>query len=116
MNFEFSLRGYGQLLDALAEHRYKVVTFGDVPRSADAGVCLLRHDVDASLEFATRLADVEAAKGVNSTYFVMLRSPLYNILSKQAVNDLRHLIANGHQVGLHFDNGHDEPGEGVEER
>ena len=116
MSFEFSIRGYEHLLDSLAEQRYGVVTFRDLPRTADAGVCVLRHDVDATLDFAMRLADIEAGRGIRATYFVMLRSPLYNALSRQATAELRQLAAAGHEVGLHFDNRDGDQGEGLEQR
>ena len=103
MSFPFSPAGYGQLLGHLAKHHYETVTFTQLPRVAEAGSCVLRHDVDASLDMARRLAEVEAEHGVRSTYFVMLRSPLYNVLSRQGGADVRRLIALGHEVGLHFD-------------
>jgi len=64
---------------------------------------ILRHDVDLDLDYAEELAELEARSGVKSTYFVMLRNPLYNLLSPQASRSLGRIVELGHQVGLHFD-------------
>jgi hypothetical protein len=108
MTVEFSLNGYGQLLDHLAAHGYEMIRFEELrmlPQGADR--CLLRHDVDVSTDFAVRMAEFEAARQVRSTYFVMLRSPLYNALSRACTDDLRRIVSLGHEVGLHFDAAYD---------
>ena len=106
MSLEFSSDGYLRLLDRLASRGYKTLTFGELGSRTGSLVCLLRHDVDASTDFAVRMAELEAARGVRSTYFVMLRSTLYNLLSRQACADVRRIIDLGHEVGLHFDASH----------
>ena len=106
MTLEFSIDGYLRLLDRLASRGYKPLTFGELGSRAGSLVCLLRHDVDASTDFAVRMAELEAARGVRSTYFVMLRSSLYNLLSRQGCADVRRIIDLGHDVGLHFDASH----------
>lgn len=116
MTFEFSLAGYQHLLSHLADSRYTAVTFKELPQAAAAGSCVLRHDVDGSLVMACTLAELEAERGVRSTYFVMLRSPLYNVLSRQGQADLRRLTSFGHDIGLHFDSRDGDPGEPIEER
>jgi hypothetical protein len=116
MSFEFSLAGYQSLLKHLAEHRYTAVTFKELPQAAAAGSCVLRHDVDGSLVMAGRLAELEAECGVRSTYFVMLRSPLYNVLSRQGGADLERLTSLGHDIGLHFDSRDGDSNEPIAER
>jgi len=43
---------------------------------------LLRHDVDVDVGAALEMAKVEKSLGVSSTYFLMLRPPVYNLMSR----------------------------------
>jgi RimJ/RimL family protein N-acetyltransferase len=109
MTVEFSIAGYRELLDRLSSRGYQTIAFSEL-HSCDRSspVCLLRHDVDASTGFAVRLAELEAERAVRSTYFVMVRSTLYNAFSRQAYDDIRRILQLGHEVGLHFDASHPE--------
>lgn len=64
---------------------------------------ILRHDIDNSLPQALRLAEIEADEGVKSTWFVLLRTDLYNPASAASQRVLRRLRELGHEIGLHFD-------------
>jgi len=64
---------------------------------------IMRHDVDIDPHYARELAAVETRHGVKSTYFLMLRNPLYNLLSPGARSCLRSILDGGHRVGVHFD-------------
>jgi hypothetical protein len=66
-------------------------------------VCFLRHDCDNDLVAAVRLARIEGEVGVSSTYFVMLRSAMYNLLASTNAALVREIVALGHRLGLHFD-------------
>lgn len=50
-----------------------------------------------------KLAELEAAEDVRSTYFVLLRTDLYNAFSKTGLEALNHIRSLGHEIGLHFD-------------
>jgi hypothetical protein len=49
------------------------------------------------------MAVVESELGVRSSYFVLLRSELYNPFAPAGEAALRRIRALGHEVGLHFD-------------
>ena len=106
MTLDFSIAGYHRLLDSLAGRGYTTITFSEIASNRASLPCLLRHDVDASTDFAVRMAEVEAARGVRSTYFVMMRSTLYNVLNRRGCADVRRILDLGHDVGLHFDASH----------
>jgi hypothetical protein len=98
MSCDFSLRHYGELLEAARAGGYGFAFFDREPREGDL---LLRHDVDLSLEAALELARLEAEAGAAATYFLMTESVFYNLASavgRAAVGELRAL---GHRVGLH---------------
>jgi hypothetical protein len=50
---------------------------------------------------AVRLAGVNAAEGVQGTFFVLLRSPVYNLLSYDSQGALERLLELGQRLGLH---------------
>ena len=98
MSCAFDLAHYRELLDAAKSGGYRCAFFDSDPRPGDL---LLRHDVDLSLEAAVTLAELEAAQGVQATYFVMTQSVFYNLGSPPGEAALGKLRALGHRVGLH---------------
>ena len=64
---------------------------------------LWRHDVDASVHRAARLAGIEAEEGLRATYFLSFHSSFYNLLERPVLEAARALPASGHWLGLHFD-------------
>ena len=99
------------MLTRAQEARYRFVLFRDVADGASAAnqelACLLRHDVDADLSAAAELARAERELGVSSTYFLMLRSPLYNLMGRHNYLLAETLLSLGHEIGLHYDQGFD---------
>jgi hypothetical protein len=47
------------------------------------------------------MAELEAARGVSATYFLMTRSVFYNLASPEGQRALQRLRELGHRVGLH---------------
>ena len=101
MTRAFSLQGYGLLLGALRARGYRCRPFHNY--QLDQAHLLLRHDVDLSLAAAVRMAELEQALGGRATYFVMIRSELYNPCSADGLAALRRIRDLGHDVGLHTD-------------
>jgi len=64
---------------------------------------ILRHDVDFDPGIALRMAQLEAERGIRSTYFILLTSPYYNLLIGENRRVPRQLVELGHKVGLHYD-------------
>ena len=99
MNFTY--QAYRDLLSLLQKQSYTVRNYHnymDSPRCV-----ILRHDIDNSLSQAVKMATVEAEEGVQSTYFVLLRTDFYNPASKAGQTALRRILSLGHEIGLHFD-------------
>jgi len=92
-------------MDALLAVGFRFIRFSELEagRGTPERLLLLRHDVDASMEFALSMARIEHRMGIRSTYFVMLRSPLYNLMGRHGSWCLRELVQLGHEIGLHFD-------------
>jgi hypothetical protein len=65
------------------------------------GDTALRHDVDSRLESALELAELEAARGLRATYFVLHTAPYWD--EGDLVPRLRRLQELGHEIGFHND-------------
>jgi hypothetical protein len=92
----WDLDAYGALLHAARGYRF--VHFDHDPQE---GELFLRHDVDLSLGAAAQMAELEAARGVSATYFLMTRSVFYNLASAEGERLVARLRELGHRVGLH---------------
>ena len=102
---DFTHEGYRKLLQSLAAAGYEFVRFPQAHdrMAAATPFVVLRHDVDYDLSAAADMAQIEAELGVASTYFVMVRTEFYNVFSQAGSQSVREFLANGHDIGLHFD-------------
>lgn len=97
----FTIDGYVAILRALTALGYVVRDYANAdPARRDL---ILRHDIDMDLGRAVTMAEAEAAIGVRSTYFVLVRTEFYNLFSSSSRRALARLLELGHEVGLHFD-------------
>lgn len=97
----FTIVGYRLTISGILDRGYRLASFHDVDLTQPHLV--LRHDIDQTIASARVLADVESAEGWTSTWFVLMRSEMYNPFSRQAAADLRAMQAAGHEIGLHLD-------------
>ena len=65
--------------------------------------CLLRHDIDFSINRALVIAKLEADNDIKSTFYINPHSEFYNLFEKQQADKIRNILALGHNLGLHFD-------------
>lgn len=103
--FEFSLAGYRQLLTTFKDAGYTFVSFAESEQRLEEGkpFVILRHDIDISLRPALEFACIEHELGIAATYFVLLRSPFYNLLSRPGAELMWQLHRCGHHLALHVD-------------
>lgn len=90
----------------LARRKYKFCTYSNYDPKEK--FIIWRHDVDAALENAAMLAEIEAKEKIRAIYFVLLHSDIYNLFDKRESDFLKKIISLGHEVGLHFDTGYYE--------
>jgi hypothetical protein len=106
-NFIFSPTKYATLLNQILDSSYRCITFSEQLRihlnHDSIKLCLLRHDVDISMDYALDMGRIEKQLGIRSTFFLMLRSPMYNLMSRHSKRSMEELIDLGHEIGLHFD-------------
>jgi len=102
---QFTYQYYCEFLCLLRE-AYTFITFQEgkkISGGRSTGLVILRHDVDMDLEAAVRLSSLEKERGVYSTYFFMVRTPLYNVFSGSGSEQVKRILADGQHFGLHFD-------------
>jgi hypothetical protein len=99
---KLNLEAYAQILSAFKKSGYRSVKLQDIDASDLDLKVIYRHDVDVSVEGAVALAGVERQFEVVSTYYFLLTSPLYNMLSNEIGDQVRKIHELGHDIALHF--------------
>jgi hypothetical protein len=98
----FSYSHFGDIVTQARGLGFAFVQFTD-NHSPEHRVLLLRHDVDLDMMKAVTMARIEAEIGVQSTYFLRVAAPFYNVFDRSARKAAREIVALGHGIGLHFD-------------
>lgn len=98
---EFSYKSYIKLIENIKNTGYEIAGYHDWETKQFP--CVLRHDVDFSLQRAYDFADMERSNGILSTYFVLLVTDMYNALSKESTSIIQKIRNMGHEIGLHYD-------------
>lgn len=100
---KFTYSVYTTLLRYL-KTKWEIVKFIDAyNKPPHLPFLLLRHDMDSFTDSALNLAKIEKEEGVNSTFFYLCSSPLYNIHDPKVVDSIREIVSLGHDIGLHYD-------------
>lgn len=98
---DFTYSHYEKILDMIKQTDYKVTFFNKTYLNSKE--LIVRHDIDIDLEKAYRMALIENKHEIRTTYFILVRSPFYNIFDKSNSDFIRYILDLGHQIGLHFD-------------
>lgn len=101
---KFTLKEYKILLQLALDYGYKFGNFEEsfIHNRSIKLKCLLRHDVDSELAQLSQMAQIESELKIRATYFLMLRSTVYNLYSIEALQIVNELKKLGHSVALHF--------------
>lgn len=99
----FTHEHYRHILRTAANSGYRFICYPERHSIMDSLKCLLRHDCDNDLHANLQMARIEAEMGIRSTYFFMLRSVMYNLLSPPNRKLAHEIMELGHEIGLHFD-------------
>ena len=100
----FTYDYYKEFISCLHE-AYHLTTFqeGKRTKEIDKPLLIMRHDIDMELEAALKMSSLEKDMGIHSTYFFMVRCPLYNVFSSDGSEQVKQILVAGHHFGLHFD-------------
>ena len=95
----FSYNEYINIIKLVNSH-LPILDFSDITEKTDK-FCVLRHDIEFSVDRAYELAKIEKDLGVVSTYTVQLRNNTYNALSEKNIDLIKKIKGLGHHIGLH---------------
>ena len=95
----FSYNEFRNLIN-IVQRNLPIVDYKDVKDNTKK-FCVLRHDIEFSIDRAYKLAKIEKELGVVSTYTVQVRNNTYNALSEKNINLISKIRNLGHHIGLH---------------
>lgn len=95
----FSYNEYKQMIEQIRAH-IPIVSF-DAVTPDTLWYCVIRHDVEFSIERALQLAKVEAELGISSTYVFQVCNNNYNPFSHKNRQHILDIAAMGHDIGVH---------------
>ena len=98
----FSYNEYKNIITLVKQH-LPIKDFAQVLLSPGHGsrFCVLRHDIEFSIDRALILARIEKDLEVTSTYTVQLRNNTYDALSQKNIEAIQEIKKLGHHIGLH---------------
>jgi len=97
---DFSYSEYKNIINLIKVY-LPIIDFSDVKEDAEK-FCVVRHDIEFSINRALLMAKVEANElGISSTYTVQLRNNTYNAISEKNIKLMREIKELGHSIGLH---------------
>lgn len=100
----YHLKSYSDFLENLKQSSLVAGAFNQYDElSSRPGTTsvFIRHDVDISLSRALKMAELEQAAGIPSTYFFRMHAEKYTF--EEAVPVISQLHNSGFEIGLHYD-------------
>jgi len=95
----FSYNEYKNIINLVQSH-LPIIDFANVKTNTKK-YCVIRHDIEFSMDRAYKLAELESQLGIQSTYTVQLRNNTYNALSEKNIQLIHRIRKLGHKIALH---------------
>lgn len=96
----FSYKEYRYILDNIRK-KLPILDYSKVNKATES-YCIIRHDIEFSLDRAHLIAKIESDLDISTSYFVQITNNTYNALSKQNIEIINDIISMGHKIGVHF--------------
>lgn len=109
---DFSLDIYRELLEALQEQGYEMISYSDycrnigksMNRNIESKFVILRHDVDAKPENSLKTAQIEHSLGAKASYYFRTgETGCYKGSKLSLPESVRAIAALGHEIGYHYE-------------
>ena len=95
----FSYNEYRNIIK-LTQQFLPIMDFADITPKTDE-FCVIRHDIEFSVDRAAKLAEIENQLEISTTYTVQLRNNTYNALSEKNIELIHYIKSLGHCIALH---------------
>ena len=100
MHNRFSYYEYKEIISLIQDY-LPIVSFNDVIDKGLKKYCVIRHDIEYSMDRALKLAQLENELNIKSTYCVQVRNNIYNAISDKNIDIVKQIISLGHEIALH---------------
>jgi hypothetical protein len=100
-NCDFTYTHYIETLKK-AKETHAFYNFGNFPENPDRRFVLLRHDVDAQVQKALKMAKIDHDMGIPATFFIRIHGP-YNPFRRFSYEGILEIAKLGHEIGLHYE-------------
>lgn len=97
----FGLDSYNYLLELIINSKKQTIYYTDFKKGIEG--IINRHDIDFCPVKAHQIAKIEFKKNIRSTFFFLVKSPLYSVYKVDNIKLIKDIINMGHKIGLHFD-------------
>lgn len=99
MNFDFTLKRYEQICQAILHAGYQPYTIAQyIEKKPKTGnIVVLRHDVDRNPKNALWMAQLESKHNLHSTYYFRYVQNVFNVNIIESIHRL------GHEIGYHYE-------------
>jgi hypothetical protein len=98
---KFTYKHYIETLKKATE-THKFYTFSNFPKHPKKRFILLRHDIDAQMLKALKMARINHDLGVQATFYVRIHGP-YNVFRQPSYEAVLKIARLGHEIGLHYE-------------
>ena len=98
---EFTIEAYADFLSLICETGYVISNYHNWRE--EKRTIILRHDVDMNIEVACEMAMLEKSNNVQSTYFILVNTDMYNVFSAKSKKLMKKILECQCEIGLHFD-------------
>jgi hypothetical protein len=95
----YTPESYAELIELLRTQGYRFLNFGERP---DGKCVYARYDIDYSPRWAVEFATLNRRCGIAGTFCFQVRSPLYNLSSRQSLEAVREIESLGQRIAIHF--------------
>ncbi len=100
-NCDFTYKHYIEtLLKARKTHIF--YTFANLQEKSRRRFIILRHDIDAQVWKALKMAKIDSDLGISATFFVRVHGP-YNPFREPSYEAILKIVELGHEIGFHYE-------------
>jgi hypothetical protein len=99
MALDFTFKKYSEIVKAIAESDYQVLSIADYIRAKElpAKFIIIRHDVDLDPFYQLKFAQLERDFNIRTTYYFR---KIEKVFKKEVIDQV---AAMGHEVGYHYE-------------
>lgn len=99
MHNKFSFKEYKDIISTI-QNNLPIIDYSEVT-DITKKFCVIRHDVEFSVDRAYDLALYEQSLGIETSYMFQIRNNCYNIFSDRNLSKIKNIASMGHKIGLH---------------